>query len=101
MRSRVALQRQSRVTVTANSSLFSRIARRFGSQLGSPVHNDTGLTGKYDLELKWGTRPPNPDDNAPDFITAVQGQLGLKLEKKKAPVDMVVVDHAEKTPSGN
>jgi uncharacterized protein (TIGR03435 family) len=77
------------------------IARRFGSQLGSPVHNDTGLTGKYDLELKWGTRPPNPDDNAPDFITAVQGQLGLKLEKKKAPVDIVVLDHVEKTPSGN
>jgi uncharacterized protein (TIGR03435 family) len=77
------------------------IARLFGSQLDAPVRNDTGLTGKYDLELKWSTRPPNSVDDGPDFITAVQEQLGLKLEKKKAPVDMVVVDHAEKTPTGN
>jgi uncharacterized protein (TIGR03435 family) len=77
------------------------MAGLMGSQLGAPVHNDTGLTGKYDFELKWSWQPPKSGDNAPDFITAIEEQLGLKLEKKKVPVDMVVVDHAEKTPVGN
>jgi uncharacterized protein (TIGR03435 family) len=77
------------------------MAGLMGSQLGAPVHNDTGLTGKYDFELKWSWQPPKCGDNAPDFITAIEEQLGLKLEKKKVPVDMVVVDHAEKTPVGN
>jgi uncharacterized protein (TIGR03435 family) len=65
------------------------------------VNDDTGLTGKYDLDLFWNTRPPEEADNGPDLVTAVHEQLGLKLEGKKTPVDVVVVDHAERTPTAN
>ena len=43
-----------------------------------------------------------PDGEAPpDLFTAVQAQLGLKLEAKKGPVEMIVIDHIEKTPTEN
>jgi uncharacterized protein (TIGR03435 family) len=79
-----------------------------------PVVDQTGLSGRYDFPLKWtpdGLRaaaaaepnaspaPINPDD-PPDLFTAFQQQLGLKLESKKAPVDVLVIDRVEK-PSEN
>jgi len=76
------------------------IANVLSLQLGSPVNDHTGLTGKYDFDLFWSTRPPDADDNGPDLVTAVQEQFGLKLERKKA-ADVVVVDHAEKNPTAN
>jgi uncharacterized protein (TIGR03435 family) len=49
-----------------------------------------------------GSPPPPPsDDAAPNIFTAVQEQLGLKLEPKKAPTDILVIDHVEKTPIEN
>jgi uncharacterized protein (TIGR03435 family) len=62
------------------------------------VIDKTGLTGKYDLSLKW--RPDNqpPSDNSdelPGLFTALQEQLGLKLESSKGPVDTLVIDHIE------
>ncbi len=77
------------------------IASMLSLQLRSPVNNQTGMSGKYDLDLFWSTRPPDVDDNGPDLVTAVRDQLGLKLERKKMPVDVLVVDHAEKTPTAN
>ncbi|MEI9970028.1 MAG: TIGR03435 family protein [Terracidiphilus sp.] len=81
--------------------------------LDRPVVDQTALTGKWDFELKWtpdesqfsgmGVRPPPPSD-APDapppLFTAIQEQLGLKLDSGKAQVDVMVVDHVEK-PSPN
>jgi len=77
------------------------IAGMLAMQLRAPVHNDTGLTGKFDFELFWSTRPPAADDSGPDLATAVQEQLGLKVERKKGPVDVVVIDHVERTPTAN
>lgn len=73
-------------------------------KLGGPVRDDTGLQGKYDIALFWSMRPlsAQPDaETGPNLLAAVQEQLGLKLEKAKGPVEMVVVDHAEKVPTGN
>lgn len=71
--------------------------------LGTPVIDQTGLTGFYDFSLEWTdplSRPANrsaqPNDAPPDLFAAVQDQLGLKLEARKAPVDIVVIDHIEK-----
>jgi uncharacterized protein (TIGR03435 family) len=75
------------------------IANWLSLQLRSPVNDDTRLTGKYDFDLFWNTS--DADDSGPDLVTAVQQQLGLKLERRKVPVDVVVVDHAEKTPTAN
>ncbi len=61
------------------------------------VIDETGLTGKYDIDLKW-----TPDDQqgtpdaGPTLFTALEEQLGLKLVPAKGPVDVFVVDHVEK-----
>jgi uncharacterized protein (TIGR03435 family) len=74
------------------------------------VIDRTGLTGLYDLTLKWtpepasGTTvlglppssPPPADPDAPNIFTAVQEQLGLKLENGRGPVEVVVIDRLEK-----
>lgn len=68
-------------------------------QLGATVSDDTGLRGHYDIELYWSSQ--RGDDGGPDLPEAMAQQLGLKLEKKKGPVEMLVVDRLEKVPSGN
>jgi uncharacterized protein (TIGR03435 family) len=79
------------------------------TQLRKPVHDATGLTGKYDIDLHWDTaihaNPPGPGEQTPDqgptLILAVQEQLGLRLQSKKGMVDFVVVDHVEKVAAAN
>jgi uncharacterized protein (TIGR03435 family) len=69
-------------------------------QLGRPVVDKTGLTGRYDFEVSWtpdfdspaGAPPVNSD--APSIFTALQ-QLGLKLQSTKGPVEILVIDHVE------
>ncbi|MGO8792121.1 MAG: TIGR03435 family protein [Terriglobia bacterium] len=80
--------------------------------LDRPVVDQTGLTGRFDFALKWtpdetqfasfGPRPPTPpgEADAPDLFTAMQQQLGLKLDAVKAPTEVMVIDHVEK-PSPN
>ena len=67
---------------------------------GRKVLDRTGLTGRYDIDLKWASvdDPRNPD--GPSLFTAIQEQLGLKLDPVKAPVDVLVIDHIER-PSEN
>ena len=74
---------------------------------GRVVLDRTELTGEYDFTLQWapenlmlnGTRPPDnaalPDSSGPSLFTALQEQLGLKLESTKGPVDALVIDHVE------
>jgi uncharacterized protein (TIGR03435 family) len=69
------------------------------SGLDREVLDETGLTGTYDFKLEWAANPL-PDSNEPGLFTAVQEQLGLKLESQKAPIGILVIDHAEK-PSPN
>jgi uncharacterized protein (TIGR03435 family) len=85
-------------------------------RLGRTIIDKTALTGKYDFVLQWspdpGTSPmpggapgdaggpPPADASGPSLFTALQEQLGLKLESQKGPVEMIVIDHAEK-PSAN
>ena len=88
------------------------------NQLGRPVIDRTGLKGNFDFKLEWtpdpgqsagppgdGPRPgadapPPPDPNGPSVFTALQEQLGLRLESQKGPVEMLVIDRVEK-PSEN
>jgi len=78
-----------------------RIANLLSLQLGSPVIDHTGLTGKYDFDLFWSTQAPDADVSGPDLVSAVRQQLGLNIERRKAPVEVLVVDQAEKTPTAN
>jgi uncharacterized protein (TIGR03435 family) len=84
------------------------LAELLRSTLAMPVLDKTGLTGKYDFNLTFTTRGPSTaaaddaaGDGPPDLFTAVQQQLGLRLEQKKTPVDVLVVDRAEKTAKEN
>jgi uncharacterized protein (TIGR03435 family) len=93
------------VRLTFQKRTMEYLALQLSNQggLGREVLDKTGLTGTYDFNLHWapGTdgNPP-PDSNEPGVFTALQEQLGLKLEPQKAPVEMLVIDHAEK-PSPN
>lgn len=68
----------------------------------------TGLKGQYDVDLQWTPDRVNAEaaelvdmTTAPSLFSAVREQLGLKLEARKGPLDVVVVDHAERIPIGN
>ena len=76
------------------------ICASLSRQLSEPVIDRTGLTGAYNFDLEFA-REGAIDTTAPGLFTAIQEQLGLKLESKKQPVDIVIVDHAEKTPTEN
>jgi len=68
-------------------------------QAGGPVTNRTGLDGWYDIRLTYSpTRldPDAPPDDGPQFVTALQEQLGLKLVPEKTKVRILVVDHLER-----
>jgi uncharacterized protein (TIGR03435 family) len=76
---------------------------------GEPILDMTGLKGGYDVDLQWmpdianASTPAQPGDMtaAPSLFAALREQLGLKLEARKGPMDVVVVDHAERVPIGN
>jgi uncharacterized protein (TIGR03435 family) len=70
------------------------------SPAGGPVVDKTGITGKYDFNLKYATAN-HPDPNLPDLFTAVQEQFGLKLVPQKISVDILVIDHVDKIPTEN
>jgi uncharacterized protein (TIGR03435 family) len=65
------------------------------SQADRPVFDMTGLLGKYDIRMEFAPDILNPH-SAPDLFTALTEQLGLKLESKKAPVDVLVVDSVQR-----
>jgi len=74
------------------------------SEAGRPVLDKTGLSGSYKMTLDWAPdNAPAGNDAAtlPSLFTALQEQLGLKLESTKGSVETLVVDHAERTPSEN
>ena len=82
----------------------SDMASHFSRQLGTVVVDKTGLTGDYDFSLHWtsdasggGTFNASVSDaSASSLLTAIQDQLGLKLEPQKSPMQVLVIDHAEK-----
>jgi uncharacterized protein (TIGR03435 family) len=80
--------------------------------MDKPVVDKTGLIGEFDFTLKWtpdesqlngmGFRVPVPEGTTalPGLFTAIQEQLGLKLEPQKVPSEVLVIDHVER-PSEN
>jgi len=105
------------------SERYSRLsigefAAQIERQMGRPVIDSTGLRAKYDFTLHYAMQATNDGHGGavvgesepravsdpgigPTFISALQSQLGLKLVSKKAKVEILVIDHAEKIPSAN
>lgn len=67
---------------------------------GRPVLDKTGIQGSYDFTLRFAPLD-NPDSALPSFATALQEQLGLKLEPAKVTLGLIVIDHVEKIPAEN
>jgi uncharacterized protein (TIGR03435 family) len=65
-----------------------------------PVVNKTGISGNFDFKLSYA-QAGDPNSNFPDIFTAIQEQLGLKLESLRVPIDYVVIDHVDKIPTEN
>jgi bla regulator protein blaR1 len=85
-----------------NSVEIRLLADEISRRLSRNVMDHTGLNGEYDFDLRWVPDAADGDSvpDGPSIFTAVQEQLGLKLESGKAPVDAIVIDHIEK-PSPN
>jgi uncharacterized protein (TIGR03435 family) len=103
--------------IESQGSTLDMLAHSLSPQLGHTVVDKTGLTGKYDYTLQWtpdegmtpmtggaGGGPPHEDNAAqaggPSLFTAVEEQLGLKIESTKGQVDVIVIDHLD-LPSAN
>jgi len=63
-----------------------------------PVVDQTALKGRYDFKLQWtlDEAPTTSPDAPPGLFTAIQDQIGLKLERVKAPADVLVIDKVER-----
>jgi bla regulator protein blaR1 len=70
---------------------MQRFSQALGGEVGRSVVDRTGLEGDFDFEMKFAT-----DASGPDFVTALQEQLGLKLEPTRGPVQIIVIDRVEK-----
>jgi uncharacterized protein (TIGR03435 family) len=84
---------------------LSRLAFLLTRRLDRPTLNLTGLNGIYDYTLDLSGLPTGApqagDDPGPSIFTSIQQDLGLRLESQKAPIDVLIIDHAEKTPTEN
>ena len=104
-----------RVRITAEHETMQDLASCLTRQLDRPVKDATGLTRKYDFMLTFSSEglsgSANPagglpatapsEDAGPGLFAAVQAQLGLRLEAQKGLVELVVIDHIERTPAAN
>jgi uncharacterized protein (TIGR03435 family) len=104
------------MSILANSQPVSALAEILGKFMDGPVVDLTGLTGKYDFTLSFTPPagmllpqmgPPGdcptcaPSEDVPTLFQAVKEKLGLRLDSNRGPVNLLVIDHAEKVPTEN
>ena len=115
-----------KIRTIANGVTIGEFVNRLARQLDRPVTDMTGLSGKYDITLDFaidpsimqarmaamGGGPPPPGTESPEgaaqdpsgaatIFSALKEQLGLRLEARKGPVDLLVIDNVQKTPTEN
>jgi uncharacterized protein (TIGR03435 family) len=93
---------QTNSSATYRNGGVGLLVQFLSTRVGRPVIDKTGLTARYDIELTWspseleGPRSANTEVlSAPSLFTALQEQLGLRLESAKVPAEYLIVDHAE------
>ena len=83
---------------------MANLAKSISGYAGRPVIDKTGLEGQYIYQLTFNllsAQSESASDPAPDFFAAIEEQLGLKRESKRAPVEILVIDHADRVPIEN
>jgi uncharacterized protein (TIGR03435 family) len=101
----------SRVAIDAEACSMYQLAQKLSEVIHVPVADLTEIEGEFDFQLKWTpddmqAKPPSGGDkpaaaavdlaSGPSVFAALQEQLGLKLEPRKVPTEVLVIDHAEK-----
>ena len=86
--------------ITSGGFGFAEFLSVLSAQTGRAVVDRTGLSGRWDLFVEYAPAPMAPggaaDANRPDLFTAIQEQLGLKLESTTGPVQVFVIDRLER-----
>jgi uncharacterized protein (TIGR03435 family) len=99
-----AVDRRAGLRITGTNVTIDQIIHsQIGYDAKRPTFDKTGLTGHYDFTLEYLQDPTSPlaaESTLPPLSSALQDQLGLKLESTTAPFDTIVIDHAQK-PSEN
>ena len=90
-------------SIRVNRATLALLATTLSGQMDRPVIDATEVTGTFDINLEWTPDVPAAEGvpSGPSVFTALQEQLGLRLESRTGPVEVIVVDHADKIPSGN
>jgi uncharacterized protein (TIGR03435 family) len=101
-------------SIRFTKATVATFASQLGYALGRPVINKTGLTGEFSFALEWTPVPgedggpttsglppetpeqPPPTTDGPSIFTALAQQLGLRLKSGRGPIEVLVIDHAEK-----
>jgi uncharacterized protein (TIGR03435 family) len=86
--------------IRARAADMKTFADMLESPAGRPVVDNTGISGRYKIDIHYAPADSQKSD-LPDFFTAVQEQLGLKLVPQKVPVDDLVIDHVDRIPTEN
>jgi uncharacterized protein (TIGR03435 family) len=111
---RMSMGRGGEAVLTSSGASIASLLSLLSQQVGRQIVDQTGLKGEYDISLQWtsdmglggGVLPVTPDASGANdaggtsIFTALQDQLGLRLESAKGPVDTIVIDHIEE-PSEN
>jgi len=98
-----------KLNLTGQGATLSQLTHFLSHELHMPIVDRTGLTGRFNYFLDVNAyiteeirKTPGTPAEAPSIIAqAMQAQLGLKLDAKKAPVEVLVIDHLDKTPTEN
>ena len=87
--------------ISKRNGSFPKLTVTLQSMVGRPVLDRTGLTGTFDIDLRWdgaetGAKPESVAADATSIFTAVQEQLGLKLEPGRSAFDVVVIESVQR-----
>jgi uncharacterized protein (TIGR03435 family) len=85
--------------LTGQHATVAQLIQSLSRDMDRPVVDHTSLTGTYDFKLGW--TPDAADPTGISIFTAIKEQLGLKLESAKGPVEVLVIDRAERIPTAN
>jgi uncharacterized protein (TIGR03435 family) len=94
---------QGQLRIISNRMPMSLVVAVLSRYMHTLVVDQTGLAGEFEVKLVWtpDDRPMPWDERGPSVFTAVQEQLGLKLISRKGPMEVLIVDRAEQTPTEN
>lgn len=85
--------------LTGQHATVAQLIQNLSRDVDRPIVDQTSLKGTYDFKLEW--TPDAADPSGISLFTALKEQLGLRLDSAKGPVEVLVIDRADRTPTDN